>query len=202
MKYLFSLFLFTLCVGATAQEQPSTDSVFIQHDGTQFFQVRVQSFESGRSITERNPLGPDTSVAVNALVGLVYPQLKQFSREAVNVARIARYRSTIAATSAALMQVHGRNYFLTIGNLQGANFIASYRLKINGGAPETCNVSQLANGSLRFQRQQGSTFVFDIITDTWVRIRDFDGVALLDLYYDESRRTWISLDLKYSIVRL
>lgn len=201
MKYLFSLFfLFALCVVATAQESPTLDSVFITHDGTQFFQVRVQSFESGRNITERNPLGPDTAVAVNALVGLIYPGLKQFSREAVNIARIARYRSTIGATSAALMQVHGRNYFVTLGNLQGADFVGSYRLRINGGAPETCNVSQLANGSLRFQRQQGSTFVFDIITDTWVRIRDFDGVALLDLFYDG--RVWISLNLSYQLVRL
>lgn len=199
MKYLFPFFLFALCVGATAQESP-LDSVFIQHDGTQFFQVRVQSFESGRNITERNPLGPDTAVAVNALVGLIYPGLKQFAREAVNVARIARYRSTIGATSAALTQVYGRNYFLTLGNLQGAEFVGSYRLRINGGAPETCNISQLANGSLRFQRQQGSTFVFDIITDTWVRIRDFDGVALLDLFYDG--RTWLSLDLRYQILRL
>lgn len=202
MKALISICLALMHFCALAQEQPSVDSIFIQHDGTQFFQVHVQSYESGRSITERTPLGRDTSVAVNAIVGLVYPGLQQFARDAVSVARIARVRSTIGSASSALMGVHGRNYFLTMAIIKGPSFIGSYRLRINGGAAETCNVSQLANGSLRFQRQQGATFVMDVITDRWIRLRDFDGNNILDLYYDADRQVWISLDLRYNLTRI
>jgi hypothetical protein len=211
-RLIFFLFLLPVCL--TAQEQPTSDTSYIENRSGVFFQIKRMTYESGRVLTDETPLGRDTAVVVNALIGSVFTQLSAFSEKAVEVARIARQRQALSGADNSLTSLLGRGYFDVLQDLlvneflppdsTGANIPASYTMRVAGG--NAINVTLLKNAAGRLVMRQGSTnFIVDVVSRNWIRLRRYDGTSTatpdtsvrVDLYFEPARRQWISLDLRY-----
>lgn len=198
-KVLFLLLLLPLL--AHAQDGVLSDTSYIENRAGQFWQVRTQVYDSGRTLREEVPYGADTTAVVNALIGSVFPQLTQYATAAAMVQmERARNLQALLAVSGSINQVLGVSYFQAVGGLLESEFLGAYTMRVNGAAPVLCEIVRLPNGALRF-RQGGTDFILDVISRNWIRIRRYDGSSkltaqtnvIVDLFYHGPTRQWVDL---------
>lgn len=189
-KILFLLLLLPLL--GHAQDGVVTDTSYIENRAGTFWQVRTQTFESGSIVTRQDVIGTDTTAVVNALVGSVLSQFRQYANNVVAMQRgYARQRQSVNGVSTSLESLMGFTYFQAAAGLIEDQLLGTYTLRIAGGNPIEVQVVKLVSGAYRF-RQGAANYPLDVFADNWLRVRNYPGApVLLDLFYDPVSATYI-----------
>lgn len=204
MKNTLFLLLFIPFFGLAQQD--TTWSYWERRDSV-FFKVTKSLYESGRIITEEEPIGNDTSELAMSIISPLYFAADDMAGNALRIARLPRFFSQVTASSAQLQSLVGYNYYEATDRLLGDQFIRTgsstpATIRVDGGAPITASIRRNAAGRLVF-RQGAQNFTLDIVSRNWLRIRRYQGTetlatdaVIVDLFQETPGR-WISLDLKY-----
>ncbi len=203
MRYIIFLFLLLPAL-ISAQDAVSSDTSYIENRQGVFWQVTQTTYESGRIVSDQTPIGSDTATVVNAVIGSLFPSLTQYADAAVQATKLQQQRKRIAEAGQSLTLLIGKNYYTSLGDLIGDEFLSEYTMRVNGSAPIAVEVIRLASGALRY-RQGGTNFVFDVVTRNWVRIRRYDGSStqtadqsiVVDLFFDAAAKRWIDASGRY-----
>lgn len=191
MKKVLFLFLL-LPLLAHAQDGVLSDTSYIENRAGQFWQVRTQVYDSGAKFTREDPIGTDTSAVVNALIGSVLSQFRQYANNVVAMQRgYARQRQAANGVSTSLESLVGFTYFQAAAGLIEDQLLGTYTLRIAGGNPIEVQVVKLVSGAYRL-RQGAANYPLDVYADNWLRVRNYPGApVLLDLFYDPVSATYI-----------
>lgn len=203
MRYIIFLFLLLPAL-ISAQDAVSSDTSYIENRSGVFWQVTQTTYESGRIVSDQTPIGSDTATVVNAVIGALFPALTQYADAAVQATKLNQQRKRIAEAGQSLTLLIGKNYYTSLGDLIGDEFLSEYTMRVNGNAPINVEVFRLASGALRY-KQGGTNFVFDVVTRNWVRIRRYDGTStqtadqsiVVDLFFDAAAKRWIDASGRY-----
>ena len=203
MRYIIFLFLLLPAL-ISAQDAVSSDTSYIENRSGVFWQVTQTTYESGRIVSDQTPIGSDTATVVNAVIGALFPALTQYADAAVQATKLQQQRKRIAEAGQSLTLLIGKNYYTSLGDLIGDEFLSEYTMRVNGNAPINVEVFRLASGALRY-KQGGTNFVFDVVTRNWVRIRRYDGTStqtadqsiVVDLFFDAAAKRWIDASGRY-----
>lgn len=184
MKKIVFLFLL-LPLLAHAQDGVLTDTSYIENRNNMFFHISIVTYQSGRILRDEVPLGSDTSAVVNAIIGPAFSQFSQYATQVVAAqTQYNRQRQTQQAVSASVMRLLGVSYFLVVSNLIEKELLGSYQMRVSGAAPVQGEIIRLQSGAVRY-RQGGQTYVLDVFSRNWIRIRNLPGAPeQLDLFLD------------------
>ena len=204
MKYIIFILALFCAFGLTAQDAVQSDTSYIENRSGVFWQVTQTTYESGRIVSDQTPIGSDTATVVNAVIGALFPALTQYADAAVQATKLQQQRKRIAEAGQSLTLLIGKNYYTSLGDLIGDEFLSEYTMRVNGNAPINVEVFRLASGALRY-KQGGTNFVFDVVTRNWVRIRRYDGSStqtadqsiVVDLFFDAAAKRWIDASGRY-----
>lgn len=204
MKNTLFLLLFIPFFGLAQQD--TTWSYWERRDSV-FFKVTKSLYESGRIITEEEPIGNDTSELAMSIMSPLYFAADDMAGNALRIARLPRFFSQVTASSAQLQSLVGYNYYEATDRLLGDQFIptgssTAATIRVDGGAPIAASIRRNPAGRLVF-RQGAQNFVLDIVSRNWLRIRRYQGTetlatdaVIVDLFQEAPGR-WVSIDLKY-----
>lgn len=203
MRYIIFLFLLLPAL-ISAQDAVSSDTSYIENRSGVFWQVTQTTYESGRIVSDQTPIGSDTATVVNAVIGSLFPSLTQYADAAVQATKLNQQRKRVTEAGQSLTLLIGKNYYTSLGDLIGDEFLSEYTMRVNGNAPINVEVFRLASGALRY-KQGGTNFVFDVVTRNWVRIRRYDGTStqtadqsiVVDLFFDAAAKRWIDASGRY-----
>ena len=204
MKYLILVLALFAAFALTAQDAVSSDTSYIENRSGVFWQVTQTTYESGRIVSDQTPIGSDTATVVNAVIGSLFPSLTQYADAAVQATKLNQQRKRVTEAGQSLTLLIGKNYYTSLGDLIGDEFLSEYTMRVNGNAPINVEVFRLASGALRY-KQGGTNFVFDVVTRNWVRIRRYDGSStqtadqsiVVDLFFDAAAKRWIDASGRY-----
>ncbi len=204
MKYLIFIFALFGAFAVTAQDAVLSDTSYIENRTGVFWQVTATTYESGRITSDQVPLGRDTAVVVNVVIGALFPVLMQYANAAVEATKLTQQRKRITEAGQSLTLLVGKNYYTALSDMLGDEFIADYTMRVAGGSNINVSVLRIGGGALRY-RQGAQNFVLDVVTRNWIRIRRYDGTAtqtsdtnvVVDLFYDAPAKRWIDATGRY-----
>ncbi len=199
------LFLFFLIPAFGFSQQDTTFTYWERRDST-FFKITKSVYESGRIVTEEEPISNDTSELAMSIISPLYFAADDIAGNALRIARLPRFFSQVNTFSSQLQSLVGYNYYEATDRLLGSQFLPEgvsppVTMRVDGGSPIAASIRRNAAGRLVF-RQGAQNFTIDIVSRNWIRLRRYQGTEILapegtaiDLFKEADR--WISLDLKY-----
>ena len=172
MKYLITLIALLACLSASAQRDVLTDSLSYENIAGEFFERRKVEYASGDIDILLRRLG-DTATFSNFL-SVRYEERAQVW--ALAAAQTAQQRTTLSAlgqVQAAATVLLGQNVFDVLRARYAPGLIGNYRLRVNGGAPQACEIVQPNQVSLQLRGLPEGNKAIRIRSAGWIDVLNY-----------------------------
>lgn len=200
MKNLIFFLLFFAVQSAFGQDVIISDSAFVSIKNDTFYQMRVQSYASGRKVTEENPLGRDTANVLSTLIGQAYDVSSQFANALLIVENQNRFQKTINGISASISKLSSLSYYQQIDARIGDQLIGAYNLRFGDESPVNCSIIRTNTGLIRL-RQGTTNYILDVYTDLFIRVRNYNNETFFLVRSSANDARWTGANKKIILTK-
>jgi len=172
MKYLITIAALLACLSASAQRDVLTDSLSYENRLGEFFEVRKIEYASGDIDILLRRLG-DTATFANFLSVRYEERAQVWALAAAQTAQQRTTLSALAQVQAAATALLGQNVFDVLRARYAPGLIGNYRLRINGGTAQNCEIMQPNQVSLQLRGLPEGNKAIRIRSSGWIDVLNY-----------------------------
>jgi len=196
MKNILILLLFPFAL--SAQVVKDTIITIVENDTTTLIFRETTTVEGLGQVVRRVYIGGTQEEAVANILGGAEGTIRTYARQAVTFAT-RRVRQELQPTQTLLSTYTGRTWFADMAARHGSVIAGNYRYRKNNANEVEVSITRPTAASLRLT-SGANNFTVRAIGREWIQVLNFDGLAVIDLYWDGIR--YIDVTNTYELRRL
>jgi hypothetical protein len=196
MKNILILLLFPFAL--SAQVVKDTIITIVENDTTTLIFRETTTVEGLGQVIRRVYIGGTQEEAVANIFTGAEGTIRTYARQAITFAT-RRVRQELQPTQTLLSTYTGRTWFADMAARHGSTIAGNYRYRKNGANEVQVSITRPTAASLRLT-SGGNNFTVRAIGREWIQVLNFDGLAVIDLYWDGIR--YIDVTNTYELRRL
>jgi hypothetical protein len=194
MKNILFLLLFPFALSA----QVVKDTIITIQD-TLIFRETTTVEGLGQTV-RRVYIGATQEEAVANILTGAEGTIRTYARQAVTFAT-RRVRQELQPTQTLLSTYTGRTWFADMAARHGSVIAGNYRYRKNNANEVQVSITRPTAASLRLT-SGANNFTVRAIGREWIQVLNFDGLAVIDLYWDGANARFIDVTNTYELRRI